>query len=86
MYRCASCNAVIVTHRGRGRQKKRFWLISGLLFCLFTWYVVIALGTTKHTKVIWGAQKVVHAVQHGTIKADRKMRKAVAAPEHERYP
>ena len=86
VYRCGACNAVTIKHRGRGRQKKRFWLIAGGIFCLFAWYVIIALGTTKHTKVLWGAKKVAHAVHHGTVKVDRRVRRVVGAPEHQQDP
>lgn len=86
VYRCQWCNDAIVKHRGRRRQYKRFWFLGCAAVSLLAWYVIIALGLTGHTKVLWGAKKIEHGVNHQISKADRKVRQVVGAPQVPKNP
>jgi hypothetical protein len=81
VYRCEWCDTPLIVHRGRWRQKKRYWFLGAVLFSLLAWYVIIALGLTGHTKVLWGAQKVAHGAQKATAKIGHSVRRVVGAPE-----
>lgn len=80
IHRCATCDRKFLTKDGRGRVKKRWWLGSAVLISMALWYLGVALGFTGHTKVIWGAQKLVSGAQGGADRVKRDVGKALGEP------
>ena len=80
VHRCYRCNQRFLTKNGRDRRKKRRWLGGAVVVSVATWYLVIALGLTGHTKIFWGAQKLVSGAQKGADHMKRDMGGAFRSP------
>ncbi len=76
VYRCRTCNALVVTHNGAKRFRKRWWASGIVLGCLLTWYVVVALSLTGHTRLLWGAKKVVSTANKNGSRLRRAVHRA----------
>jgi hypothetical protein len=81
VYRCARGSARVRTERGRLRRKKRHYFLAAMMVSLLLWYVIVALGLTGHTKLLWGAKHVTRGADHVVLKADRKLKRVLGVPQ-----
>jgi hypothetical protein len=73
-FRCKVCGGVKVMHKGR-RPSRFPWYVAAIFVSMFMWYVIVALGLTGHTKVIWGAEKIAIKTKHVAHKIDHGVRR-----------
>jgi hypothetical protein len=76
VYRCDSCDACVVKHRGARRIAKRFYFLGAVTCSLMLWFVSVNVATTGHTKVLKTTRRAVHKADRTGIEIRGAIHKA----------